>query len=162
MNIFRDIILRFLIIPECIKKFLSSFVKQYQPFFAPFTKKIIWMSSEPFSSNITSNACSKRQNSPYSVRARSSNRSNCPPLDAEHRERLTLFFFPFSPPSFLSFFFSRKKRMYRARGWRSIISRDCLSSLDEIAGSVGGFVFRPIFTVKNRDIRCYDRCLSSS
>lgn len=116
MNTFLDVMLRFLIIPEYIKKFLSFFIMQYQSFFAPFTKKIIWMSSEPFSPNITPNAT--LETSKFTVLRLStlleSIKLSARTLDAEHRERLTLFFFP-SPLSSL-LFFSRKKRMYRARG----------------------------------------------
>ena len=151
MNIFRDIILRFLIIPECIKKFLSFFM-QYQSFFPSFTKKNYM--NELWTIFVQYHTECMLETSKFTVLRSStlleSIKLSARTLDAEHRERLTLFFF------------SLAKNECIERERRSIISRDCLSSLDEIAGSVSGFVFRPIFTLKNRDIRCYDRCLSSS
>lgn len=162
MNIFRDIILRFLIIPKCIKKFLSFFM-QYQSFFPSFTKKNYM--NELWTIFVQYHTECMLETSKFTVLRSStlleSIKLSARTLDAEHRERLTLFFFSL-PPFLLFFFFSLTKNECIERERRSIISRDCLSSLDEIAGSVSGFVFRPIFTLKNRDIRCYDRCLSSS
>lgn len=115
MNIFRDIILRFLIIPECIKKFLSFFM-QYQSFFPSFTKKNYM--NELWTIFVQYHTECMLETSKFTVLRSStlleSIKLSARTLDAEHRERLTLFFFPF-PLSSLLFFFSRKKRMYRAR-----------------------------------------------
>lgn len=160
MNILRDITLRFLIIPEHVKKFLSSFImhNNHSSLHSKFTKKIIWMSSErEFSSNITPRMHARN------VEIHRTPFQHAPRIDQTVRrwmQNIASDWHYFFPPSSLSFFFSLPKNECIEREGRSIISRDCLSSLDEIADSVGGFVFRPIFTVKNRDIRCYDRCYS--